>query len=260
MSRLKIVVSLGAAILVTAFVGLAAIDTAGDTELRDLDLTGWECANQFEGTAQGQDARERNRMKNRWPVSLSAFTVEPLDTAAFLKKVREYDSRLHSTHRSELAAAQKGKLDSYENQIVSLTGWLVFAYAGPPETTNCASPNFHDWHFEIFENPSDHTPQIGDPTPIICEITPRTEQRIYRDNVRLKSLAGFFRLQDLSYKVTGHKAQKVRLTGYLMWDDEHNGSADVGSTVQYFSNNGFHHPWRSTAWEIHPVMKIEVVE
>ena len=47
------------------------------------------------------------------------------------------------------------------------------------------------------------------------------------------------------------------MTGYLMWDDEHNGSADVGSTIQWFSKNGFHHPWRSTAWEIHPVVKVE---
>jgi hypothetical protein len=61
----------------------------------------------------------------------------------------------------------------------------------------------------------------------------------------------------VSYQATKQKARKIRVTGYLLWDDEHNGSADVGSTVQYFSNNGFHHLWRSTAWEIHPVMKIE---
>jgi hypothetical protein len=133
-------------------------------------------------------------------------------------------------------------------------------YAGPPETTNCGSPVFHDWHLEIFAEPSDHAPREGDPTPIICEITPRTEQRICRAGVRIQSLAEFFRLQDVSYHATGHKAQKVRVTGYLTWDDDHNGSADVGSTVQWFSKNGFHHPWRSTAWEIHPVMKIETLE
>jgi hypothetical protein len=253
---MKITASLGAATVVAVLASLAPIETAEDTELRDLDVTGWDCANQSDGT---QDARERNRLKNRWPVNLSLFTVEPLDTVAFLKKVREYDSRLRSTHRSELTAAQKDELDSYENQIVSLTGWLVLAYAGPPETTNCASATFHDWHLEIFEYASEHAPQIGDSTPIICEITPRTEKRIYRDNVRLQSLTGFFRLQDVSYRATGHKPQKVRVTGYLMWDDDHNGSADGGSTVQYFSNNRFHHPWRSTAWEIHPVMKIEVI-
>jgi hypothetical protein len=51
------------------------------------------------------------------------------------------------------------------------------------------------------------------------------------------------------------KAKKVRVTGYVLWDDDHNGSADVGSTVEYFSRNGFHHPWRSTAWEIHSIIR-----
>jgi hypothetical protein len=239
---------------------LAAIQNTEDTELRDLDVTRWDCVNQFDGTAQSQAARERNRMKNRWPVNLSGFAVESLDTAAFLKKVREYDSRLKSTRRSELTDAKKDRLDSYENQIVSLTGWLVLAYAGTAETTNCGSANFHDWHLEIFENLSDHAPQVGDATPIICEITPRTEQRIYRDNVRIQALTGFFRLEDGGYKATGHKAKKVRVTGYLLWDDEHNGSEDIGSTIQRFGRNGLHQPWRSTAWEVHPVMKIEAIE
>src|SRR5438477_4991931 len=177
-------------------------------------------------------------MKNRWPVNLSLFPIEAFDTAGFLKKVREYDARLGSQRRGELTSAQKDELDSYENQIVSLTGWLVLAYAGPPETTNCASATFHDWHLELFENPSDHAPQVGDSTPIICEITPRTERVIYRDNVRIQSIAGFFRLPDANYRATGHAAQKVRVTGYLLWDDEHNSSAEVGSTIQRFGTNG----------------------
>jgi hypothetical protein len=259
MSRTKIVASLGAAAVVSMLAGLAAIEPTEDTELRDLNLAGWDCANQSEGTAHSVDAKERNRMKNRWPVNLSLFSVESVDTAGFLKKIREYDARLQSQRRGELTAAQKNQLDRYENQIVSLTGWLVLAYAGPPETTNCGDATFHDWHLELFENLSDHAPQVGDPTPIICEITPRTEQRIYRDGARIQSLAEFLRLQDVSYKATGHKACRVRVTGYLLWDDDHNGSADVGSTVQWFSKNGFHHPWRSTAWEIHPVIKLEVI-
>jgi hypothetical protein len=245
----------------TAVLASAATIATEDIELRDLDVTGWDCANQMDGSAKTQDGIERNRMKNRWPPGdLSAFTVDALDTAAFLKKVGQYDSRLQSKRRGELTAAQKGELDKYENQIVSLTGWLVLAYAGPPETTNCASAFFHDWHLEIFENPSDHAPRTGDPTPIICEITPRTERLLYRDGTRIQSLTEFFRLQNQSYQPTGHKAQKIRVTGYLLWDDDHNGSADVGSTIQYVGSNGFHHPWRSTAWEIHPVMKIEVIQ
>src|SRR5260370_32029151 len=186
---MKAVASLCLTIVATIAAGPARIGTE-DTELRDLDVASWDCVNQANGSAQGEDGIERNRMKNRWPVDLSAFAVESLDSAAFLKNVREYDSRIQNESRDQLSAAQKDQLDSYENQIVSLTGWLVLAYAGPPETTNCGSAIFHDWHLEIFEEPSDHAPRIGDPTPIVCEITPRTEPAIYPDNIRIHSLTG----------------------------------------------------------------------
>jgi hypothetical protein len=259
MSRVKVAVLLGATAAIVLG-SLATIEPTEDVELRDLNLEAWNCSSKNEGTAQSKEARERNRMKNRWLVNLSGFAVESLDTASFLKKVREYDSRIQGKHRGDLTAAQREELDDCENRIVSLTGWLVLAYAGPPETTNCGDETFHDWHLEIFEKPSDHAPQVGDPTPIICEITPRTERIIYRDGVRIQSLAGFFRPQDASYRATGHAAQKVRLTGYLLWDDDHNGSAEVGSTIRQFGRNGLYQPWRSTAWEIHPVMKIEVIK
>src|SRR6266852_6128665 len=221
MSRMKAAALLCLAVVVATLASPALIGTE-DIELRDLDVTGWDCVNQSEGTAQGQDGIERNRMKNRWPVDLSLLTVESLDTAEFLKKVREYDSRVRGEHRSQLTAARRDQLDSYEN-------------------------------------PSDHPPQTSDPTPIVCEITPRTERAIYCDNMRIQSVAAFFRLLDMSCQPTGNKARKIRVTGYLLWDDEHNGSADVGSTIEHIGSNGFHHPWRSTAWEIHPVMKIEVI-
>ncbi len=106
--------------------------------------------------------------------------------------------------------------------------------------------------------PADHPPQVGDPTPIICEITPRTQASLYQSGVRLQKLAAFFRLPDLSFAATGSKPRKIRVTGYLMWDDEHNkADTDVGSTIGWFSKEGYHHPWRSTGWEIHPVLKIE---
>ena len=170
---------------------------------------------------------ERNRTKNRSPENQTPGTTESLHTAAFLKKIGGYGAYAQGKRRSWLTAEQKDQLSSLEKQIVSLTGWLNLAYAGPLETTNCGNATFHDWHLEIFANPSDHAPQVGDPTPIICEITPRAEQALYREGIRIQSLAGFFRLQDRRFQATGHKAQKIRMTGYLMWDDEHNGSADI---------------------------------
>jgi hypothetical protein len=66
MLRLKIAASFVATIIVGA---LAAIEKTEDTDLRDLDVTTWDCANESEGTAQSEDAKERNRMKNRWPIT-----------------------------------------------------------------------------------------------------------------------------------------------------------------------------------------------
>ena len=125
---------------------------AEDLELSDLDVAGWECLDRAEGTAKTQDAIERNRMKNRSPENQIAGPIESLDTAAFLKKIGGYGAYAQGKRRSGLTGEQKDQLNSLEKQIVSLTGWLNLAYPGPPETTNCGSANFHDWHLEIFEH------------------------------------------------------------------------------------------------------------
>jgi hypothetical protein len=200
---------------------------------------------------------ERNRLKNRPPVDLSGLDVPSMDTAAFLRDVGKLDAQLGGKRRKDLSPAEKQQLEPFEKHVVSLTGYLVLAYPGPAETTNCGSVDFHDWHLEIFEKPSDHPPQPGDPTPIICEITPRTQNAIYRDGIRIQELTAFFRRSDLTYESTGHKAQKIRVTGYPLWDDEHNAPNDVGTTIRSIGRNKYHNPWRSTAWEIHPVLKIE---
>jgi hypothetical protein len=240
-----------------AAVGFVASAAAQLPELEDVDVTNWDCVDSLEGSAKTQDGKERNRQKNRSPVEITNLTVLALDTPGFLRRVAGYDGQTQLKHRRPMTSDQKQQLETWEKQIVSLTGWLVLAYRGVPETTNCRSEQFLDMHLELFERPTEHAPQIGDPTPIICEITPRTEALLYRANIRIQKLAAFFRLPDSSFQSTGEKAHKIRVTGCLLWDDDHNGPADVGSTIQWTTNEGYHHPWRSTAWEIHPVLKIE---
>jgi hypothetical protein len=253
-------------ILLTLLVGTAVIVAqqeqrlSDDRDLVDRDLAGWDCVNRAEGTARNPDSAERNRLKNRPPVDPSQLHFDGTDTAGFLKRVADFDAQTKNKRRKDLTAPQKEQLDALEKQVVNLTAYLVVAYAGPPESTNCGNVDFHDWHLELFDKPADHAPRPGDPTPIICEITPRTLGPIYRDNVRIQQLAGFFRRTDLENEPTGHPAQKVRITGYLLWDDEHNGKADVGTAVQKIAPNKYHQPWRSTAWEIHPVLKITAAD
>lgn len=240
----------------TAF-GFAARAAAQLPELGDVDLATWDCADSIEGSAKTQEGKERNRQKNRSPIDITSLKVVALYTLGFLQRAAGYDGQMQLKHRRTMTADQKQQLENWEKQMVSLTGWLVLAYRGVPETTNCRSTQFLDVHLELFEKPADHPPQIGDPTPIICEITPRTEGLLYRANTRIQKLAAFFRWPDNSFQPTGEKAHKIRVTGYLMWDDDHNGPADIGLTVQWTTKEGYHHPWRSTAWEIHPVLKIE---
>ena len=239
---------------------LSGTGFAEDTELRDLDVSHWSCLNKAAGTATQPDEQERNLMKNRNPAHALPSNVEQLDVPAFLKKIASYDATLKTTRRADLHQARKDQLRGFENQIVSLTGWLNLAYSSKAESANCGDATFHDWHLEVFAQPMDHPPHVGDATPIISEITPRTAKPLYDEGVRLLALAGFMRLLDNSFQPTGHPPRKIRVTGYLMWDDLHNDSEAVGPKVRMIAADKFHHPWRASAWEIHPVLKLEKLE
>ena len=233
---------------------------AEDTELRDLDVSHWFCLSKPAGTATKPDERERNLMKNRDPARTLPPKLERLDVASFVKKVAAYDATLKATRRADLDQSPKEQLRDFENQIVSVTGWLNLAYSSKAESANCGDTTFHDWHLEIFTQPQDHPPRVDDATPIICEVTPRTEKPLYDQGMRLLALAGFIRLLDNSFQPTGHPPRKIRVTGYLMWDDLHNGPEAVGPKVKFVTNDKPHHPWRATAWEVHPIFKVEIVE
>jgi len=259
----------GTAILTVVCLGLTIVNDqaqrpppkiSDDRDLKEISLTGWDCLDKAGGTAKTPDSIERNTLKNRPPADISKLKPQDLDVAAFLKNLNAFDAATVHKRRKDLAAAERQQLDPMEKEIVEVSGYLGVAYCGPPETTNCASIDFHDWHLEVFEKPIDHPPTIGDTTPIICEITPRTQNAIYADKVRVQELTAFFRRADLTFESTGHPARKIRVIGYRLWDDEHNGSADVGTTVTRMNPNGYHNPWRQTAWEIHPVIKIEPLE
>jgi hypothetical protein len=248
------------AVFMSAFAFAARPSISEDRELKAIDLAAWDCRDHAEGSAKTPDGAERNKLKNRSAIELSGIHPKSFDMTSLLQYMAPFEAETKGTRRKDLRAAQRQQLEPLEKQIVSITGYLVLAYAGPPETTNCGSTDFHDWHLELFEQPLDHAPQIGDPTPVICEITPRTQTAVYRDNVRIQALAGFIRAPDLTIEPTGHVARKIRVTGYLLWDDEHNGAADVGTVIRTIGANKYHQPWRRTAWEIHPAIKIEALD
>ena len=250
----------GLAVLWLASVSLA--DSVSLPDLRDLSLTNWNCLTQREGTPKNPAGASRNRMKNRdWIAVTDQQHIPQWDYAQFVEHARAFDAEVSATHRSNLTAEAQSKLAGIETQIVSVTGWMVLTYLGPPESCNCNSAEFHDWHIELVPKPLDHSPKIGDPTAIISEVTPRTEAALYKAGIRLQELAAFMKLgkpPDVETNPTGSAPHKVRITGYLMWDDEHNQPGkDVGPMIERGGGGEYHHPGRATAWEIHPILKIE---
>ena len=75
MSRVNVAVLLGATAAIVLG-NLAATEPSEDVELRDLKLAAWNCSSKNEGSAQSQEARERNRMKNRWLVGFLLFCCD----------------------------------------------------------------------------------------------------------------------------------------------------------------------------------------
>jgi hypothetical protein len=228
--------------------------------LRELDLKKWNCSKRENGAARNGVDATRNRLRNRHWIAV----VKPAPDwtfEQFLTNVQQFNLEVEASSRKLLTSAQSDRLADIEKQIVSVTGWLVVARADGPESANCDNAEFHDWRLELFANPQNHAPGPGDPTSLIGEITPRTETAIYRAGVRLQKLAAFIRTGEppkLDTISTGHSAHKVRITGYLFWDDQHNQpQKDIGTTIASGGGEEEARPWRITAWEIHPVLKIE---
>ena len=257
MKRLSFIIAFLALAPLTAPAAGPRQPISDDRDLKELDLSHWDCLNKLEGSARTPDGQERNRLKNRSAPEGPVHSAFDGDVTGFLQHIADFEAVARGAKRKDINPAQREKMEPLEKQVVSVTGYIQLFYVGPPETTNCGSGEYHDWHLEVMDKPIDHPPQAGDPTPIVCEITPRTQNAIYKDGIRLQELANYFRPTDFSYQATGHKPVKVRITGYLLWDDEHNGAADVGTAIKTAPPLKFHNPWRQAAWEIHPVYKIE---
>jgi hypothetical protein len=134
----------------------AAQQISEDRDLIEFDLTAWNCVQRPGGSARSPETIERNTLKNRWATDLAGLAVKLFDITGFLKHVADFDAETKGKRRRDLDPDEKRRLEILEAPIVSLTGYLVLAYTGPPETCNCSSVDFHDWHLEIFEEPSDH--------------------------------------------------------------------------------------------------------
>jgi hypothetical protein len=166
--------------------------------------------------------RQLNLLKNR--IDDGPYIPVELATLKRLSwpaTVAQLPRRLWSSEDAQSVA-------KYEGIPLSVEGYLAGAREQGPESTNCRSedPQMLDFHLWLVGSPDEDRS-----TSIVVEVTPRIRASQPDWDIEL--------LQSLV-----HTPEKVRISGWLMLDQEH--PDQIGKT-------------RGTLWEIHPIMKIDVM-
>jgi hypothetical protein len=176
----------------------------------------------LEGDATNPEVRELNRLKNRTAVPEPQQIDSRVTLAAMVEPGDDQD-RWNARNGAEI------------------TGYVQDVKVGGVETVNCRAtdPQHRDTHIELVLDPMNS----GETRRVIVEVTPRTralaEQRgeDWSTNALRDHLQGRW----------------VRVRGWMLFDEEHR-------TQAVNTAPGRPRDWRATAWEIHPVTSLEVVQ
>ncbi len=175
----------------------------------------------MEGDARSRSVRALNRLKNRFHAPGPADIDSRVSLAAMLEPGDD-------EHRWDKARA------------AVITGYVHDVKVGGIESVNCHARDAmnRDTHIELVLDPM-HEGKIQ---RVIVEVTPRWREMMGRKNVdwTTKGLR------------TAFLGRWVRVEGWLLYDVEHKDESEN-------TNPGRKRNWRATAWEIHPVTGIEVV-
>lgn len=176
------------------------------------------------------------KQKNRLSVPCSYTPMSVDDVVALQGLPHAVRSLPDSDPRSQY-------LKQMEGNAVRVEGFLAMAKDGGDEGVNCGNSHRLDTHMELV-NTDQVDPQTNRPQHIVTEITPW-----FRGAIPAWTTQG---LGDFASYLGGYTAPhqsraptKVRIYGYLFFDEAHAGNA--GS-------------WRGSAWEIHPITRIEIFE
>jgi hypothetical protein len=175
----------------------------------------------LEGNAQTEARRELNRLKNR----ITAPHDSVVDSSATLQAL--------------LAPGDDTNRWDTERGAV-LTGFVIDIKKGGTETVNCGESVelYRDTHIELVLQQGITSKKQR----VIVEVTPR-----WRD---------FMNQQGQDWTTPTLRTQllgkRVRFTGWLFFDGEHDDEAEN-------TRPGRPENWRATAWEIHPVTRIQII-
>ena len=125
-----------------------------------------------------------------------------------------------------------------ETRAATIEGYVVAIVEANAEAANCFSLTRRDAHIEVALR-ADAPPRER----VVVEVTPRLREWAKREGFDWSAPA-------LRRDLVGHRC---RFEGWLLFDDLHAGEAE--NTAPARAPN-----WRATAWELHPVTDIKVIE
>jgi hypothetical protein len=173
------------------------------------------------GEGDGGD-RQLNRLKNR--IDSASWVETPFASVVGLSWPQAVLRRTRDgwTARDSVTVAAK------EGDAIAVEGYVVGAKVEGPEATNChgADSKFRDWHVWLAAEPGKNRRRS-----IVVETTPAV--RAHHPEWSLTTIHKLAR-----------DSTRVRISGWLLLDPEH--PDQLGKT-------------RGTLWEVHPVMRIEVL-
>lgn len=219
----------------------------------------------LDGAAGDQEKARLNNFKNRFRLpstDFESFTFEDL-LALNQGKPNNVGNEIvdfpnSSDHNNQRAVTIEGYVDS-----VSVGG------CSSGESCNCKTqiPQYCDTHINVL--PDENTDKTGGRNVYVVEVTRRI--RILASKGLLSSNIGNNWSTTALTQLEGHR---VRFSGYLYFDTDHSQEAWVndpenhigfkkdqnGHFLRDASGRKIGNNWRQTAWEIHPVMAIKVID
>ncbi|HEY6230669.1 MAG TPA: hypothetical protein VIW64_05360 [Pyrinomonadaceae bacterium] len=176
------------------------------------------------GLALSPGRRDFHRLKNR----------------RFLPQPSDFDSRVNLQQLLQPGADQSRWSTS---RAARLDGYVVSVTAGPLELVNCFCRR--DTHINVALRP-----QAPARETVVLEVTPPIRDLITETNHGALELLSDWSTETLEKQLTG---RWVRFEGWLFFDGQHESEAE--NTAPGRDAN-----WRATAWELHPVTRVEVIK
>jgi hypothetical protein len=176
----------------------------------------------LEGNAVRADIKELNILKNRYNFPSEKDFNRSITLAKII--ARGEDSRRWNS-----------------SQAAEVIGYVYDVKPGGVETCNCKTKDIliRDTHIELVIDPM----KTGQADRVVVEVTPRIRKLMSDNNIDWSTRG----IRD------AFLGRWVKVQGWMFFDNEH---ADEAENTK----PGRERNWRGTAWEIHPVTGMEVVQ